>query len=190
MDSFSAQQSPPLIEAAPAPAAPAQQEGALELRGGNGDEDFLLSRDSEDTRPHAQRAQGAIEELDAVQHRVTPRRERRLVAGNDRELKANNAREFQLTQIARTNFDYDSIQSQQNNDLATSTADSDSPCAQQVEGRQQPLQGEESDHDEHMADDDTEPRENNGPPPIVNNVYTQQLRFLSATQVLRRKQRS
>ena len=56
LEIFPAQSSPPLIETAPAPAAPAQQEGALELRGGNGDEDFLLSLDSEDTRPHAQRA--------------------------------------------------------------------------------------------------------------------------------------
>ena len=48
LDSFSAQSSPPLIETAPAPAAPAQQEGALKLRGGNGDEDFLLFLDSED----------------------------------------------------------------------------------------------------------------------------------------------
>ena len=49
LDSFPAKSSPPLIDIAPAPAAPAQQEGELAIRGGNGDDDFLLSLDSEDT---------------------------------------------------------------------------------------------------------------------------------------------
>ena len=54
LDIFPARSSPPLIEEAPAPSAPAQQGGALQLRGRNGDEDFLLSQDNaDDNRPHA-----------------------------------------------------------------------------------------------------------------------------------------
>ena len=75
LESFPAKSSPPLITNTPTPATPAQQGGVLALRGGNGDEDFLRSLDSEDARPHAQRAVTAIAQLNAGQHTsITPNR--------------------------------------------------------------------------------------------------------------------
>ena len=185
LDSFPKKSSPPLIPNTPTPAPPAQQGGVLAIRGGNGDDDFLRSLESEDERPHEQRALTAIAQLNAGQHtRITPTRARRPEGGQTRVGRPPKPRaSFQFTQmsqVAQENFD--------NFDYGDNTQTEDEVPHAQAQELPPPLEGsdQESEQDELMADGIAEPRRN-ATPPVVNNVYTQRPAFMSATQVLRRR---